>query len=292
MPIVPRGGVILVPPSKKQISPSKRWTITLNNYSEQDILVLSAIVPHLCEKYIISKEVGKCGTPHLQGYIKFFKKVRPVGALGVTGAHYEKAVGSDLENYVYCTKDVKTDSDIVLSAGMPKPVRRMTWDLLRPWQQVIADLFKEREDPLFGRKIYWYWEKTGNIGKSILCKYMIDNMNAFVVSGSGTDIKHGLVQWIEKNGEAPPIIVIDIPRSANGHVAFGAIESIKNGFFFSGKYESTMVRFNIPHILCFANHEPGATGEWGESDEDIEDNRKKLMSEDRWVTTKLDIVQE
>ena len=49
------------------------------------------------------------------------------------------------------------------------------------------------------------------------------------------------------------------------------MEAIKNGCFFSGKYESGMVRFNSPHILVFANEPPERT----------------KLSQDRWCVFAL-----
>jgi len=34
------------------------------------------------------------------------------------------------------------------------------------------------------------------------------------------------------------------------------IESLKNGFILSGKYQSTQKIFPIPHVVVFANHLP------------------------------------
>jgi hypothetical protein len=69
-------------------------------------------------------------------------------------------------------------------------------------------------------------------------------------------MKYGIVKYIEKHGFAPTSVIIDIPRSRLDYVSYTAIEEIKNGCFFSTKYESDMVVFNSPHIICFANAYP------------------------------------
>ena len=264
------GGVILKPPALKkkkvQIAPSKRWVFTLNNYTQEHLNLLSAVVPQVCIKYIIGKEIGDSGTPHLQGFCYFKDRVRPKSVINIKEIHWEKALGNDLSQN-YCGKD----DDVFLSKGIPKPVVLITREMLRPKQLEIADMFIEDEHPIFGRNIYWFWEDKGNWGKSFLCTHMIDFMGAMEVSGASADILCGITTWIEKNGECPRIIIFDIPRVNKGHVSYQAIEKIKDGKFFSGKYESGMTRFNKPHIICFANEEP--------------DEYK--LSIDRWKITEL-----
>lgn len=257
------GGGNTKPP---QCSPSIRWCFTFNNYNDGDVNDISSKVPNLCKRYIIGKEVGESGTPHLQGYVEFIKKCRPKNLFSEK-IHWEKAKGSALDNANYCSKD----GNVILLRGMPRPVIKMEYHILYDWQKEIVDKYKEHEDPLFGREIHWYFETKGNVGKSVLCKYLIDNCDALVISGNQNDIKHGIASWIEKRGEAPPIVVLNIPRASEGYISYPALEQIKDGFFFSGKYEGGMCRFNSPHIICFANHQPDYTN----------------LSQDRWCVFHL-----
>lgn len=265
------GGVILDPPinkKKKQISPSKRWCFTLNNFTKEEVEEIRSKVPILCDKYICGFEIGENGTPHIQGFLNFKKKARPMTEFGMPRIHWEKTRGSLKDNLNYCSKEAK----VFLNKGMPKPTKLMSKDLLRPEQLKIADKFIEDEDELFGRNIHWFYEKTGGWGKSVLAKFMVDCMGAMLVQGANNDILCGIQKYIEQNEEAPKIIIFDIPRTNENHISYQAIESIKNGMFFSGKYESGMCRFNSPHILVFANETP---------------NYSKL-SKDRWIVENLD----
>jgi len=97
--------------------------------------------------------------------------------------------------------------------------------------------------------------------------YMIDQMNATEVSGCKKDITCGIQKLIEAQGQCPPIVLVDIPRDGAKYVSYAGLEKIKDGKFFSEKYESGMCRFNKPHIVCFANDPP----QW------------ESMSLDRWV---------
>lgn len=261
------GGNTNSPPSKKQVSPSKRWCFTFNNYSNDDLDFLVPKFQLECNKVIVGKEVGESGTPHLQGYIEFKKKKRPLSVFESNRIHWEKAKRPADENFEYCSKD----GNIFYSMGFPKPVVKVSYEMLRDEQKKICDLFKEDEDPLFGRLVYWFYEIDGNWGKSICCKYMIDCMGALVVQGKNNDILHGLKDYYDNHGVIPRLVVFDIPRCNENHVSYQAIESVKNGFFYSGKYEGGMVRFNSPHVICFSNEEP------------ITSN----LSEDRWVIKDL-----
>lgn len=271
VPIVPTGGNTKTPvvkENKKQISCSKRWYFTLNNYTNEHIDIISSIVPEICDKYIVGKEISEENqTPHLQGFVTFMKKCRPKSKIPIDEIHWEKALGSDMSQN-YCGKE----GNVILKKGIPRPLVKMTRDKLWEKQLKIVDMFVKDEDPLFGRNIHWFWETQGKWGKSILCTYMIDFMGAMEVSGASADILCGVAKWIENNEECPPIIIFDIPRCNQGHVSYQAIEKIKDGKFFSGKYESGMVRFNKPHIICFANEIP----------------ETHKLSEDRWIITELE----
>lgn len=149
---------------------------------------------------------------------------------------------------------------------------------MRQNQQEIVDLFKEDCPPIWEKRglIHWFWERKGGWGKSVVTLYMVDHMNAFVVSGANKDILHGFRTITEEEGEAPPIVVFDIPRCNEGHVSYQAIESIKTGIFFSAKYESNKCRFNPPHVVCFSNEPPDLN----------------KMSHDRWRITELEKYQQ
>lgn len=173
-----------------------------------------------------------------------------------------------------CKEDTRISHPVVKWKGLivKDTSFLITREDLRKDQLEIVDKFIEDEDPKWGRMIYWYWEPIGNWGKSIMATYMIDQMGALEVDGACRDILCGVSKWMEKhNGDAPRIIVIDIPRVSMDKVSYRAIEKIKAGKFFSGKYESGMERFKKPHIVVFANSPP------------VYEN----MSLDRWIITEL-----
>ncbi len=139
---------------------------------------------------------------------------------------------------------------------VPTPLKKMTRELCRPTQLEIADKYIEREDELFGRNIHWYYETAGKWGKTQTALYMIDQMQATLVSGARKDVCYGIAKLIENTGECPPIVIVDIPRDGSQYVSYAGLEKIKDGAFFSEKFESGMCRFNKPHVVCFANEPP------------------------------------
>lgn len=259
--------------TKPRVNPSKYWLFTLNNYTCDEMVQLNSMFVSLDAKFIIGEEVGeKCGTPHLQGYVEFPTKVRPVAnaakVLGHSRIHWEKRRGTREQNIKYCAKEGNYS---VTGLHVPTPTSLITYGDLRDRQRAIADLYSADEDPKFGRKIHWYYEKLGGWGKSILAAYLHDQKGALVLSGKSADCKYAIMKYVEEKGEGPKIVVIDIPRTSMDYVNYEAIESIKNGLFFSSKYESGICRFNRPWLIVFANCAP----EWGR------------MSADRWQVVEL-----
>ena len=245
------------PTMTKRVAPSKYWVFTWNNYPDMwESMLLAA--SHV-DKYIFGKEVGESGTPHIQGYIEFSKKVRPTTAVGIPAIHWEKRRGTAKEAIEYCTKDgdyVKSDN-----CRLDRPLRLITD--LRPWQQSIVDIVGQEPDD---RTVYWYWDEKGNTGKSALCKLLVAKHDAIICGGKATDMKYLIVKYREKHGVWPELVIFDIPRTILNYVSYTGIEEIKNGCFASTKYECDMVLMNSPHVLCFANERPN----------------ESALSSDRW----------
>jgi hypothetical protein len=88
---------------------SRRWCITLNNYTAEEELSLQSLVSQDLATYLVyGREVGDSGTPHLQMYLEVPKKVglRSIKRMpGLSRCHAEKARGSFQSNKDYCTKE-------------------------------------------------------------------------------------------------------------------------------------------------------------------------------------------
>lgn len=82
---------------------SKRWCFTLNNFTQEELDKISGID---CEYLIYGLEHTTIGTPHVQGYV-VFKHQKRMATLKkwLDRAHFEKALGTHLQNVKYCSKE-------------------------------------------------------------------------------------------------------------------------------------------------------------------------------------------
>jgi len=88
----------------------KHWCWTLNNYSNdefQQLVALSTELPDPVQYVVFGKELGAQGTPHLQGFISFSRRVtfNATKRLVSPRCHLEKAKGTPAQAAEYCRKD-------------------------------------------------------------------------------------------------------------------------------------------------------------------------------------------
>jgi len=227
---------------------SRVWFFTWNNHTEESVSkILSLLKP---EAYAMQEETGeKKGTTHLQGVLKFKTQVSFTTLLKVDKKIHWERCKDWKASVAYCTK-IETRSGKVWTAGVPEPLKDpLEGKALYPYQQEIIDMIKGEPDD---RKIYWYWEATGCTGKTSLCKHLAMRYGAMYVSGKANDVKFAIAE----KEVAPKIVLWDIPRCSKDYLSWEAIESVKNGIFFAGKYESKQVMYNAPHLIIFANFPP------------------------------------
>ena len=258
-----------IPPQKRQ-SQSKRWCFTFNNYSDDDLEQMEQTFNQMSINYIIGKEVGDQGTPHLQGYIECPTKMRWSQFKLSDKIHWEKCKGDRAANVKYCSKEGNYVHSPLLMPPREKVI--IKYEQLLDWQKEIVGWFDDYEDALFGRAIHWVYERDGNIGKSIVAKYLVQaNPNeCIMVAGRAKDMQFGVINMVQQ-GHMPKIVVVNIPRVSEDHFSVAGIESIKDGLFFSSKYESGMCDFNRPWVIVFANCPPPYSS----------------MSNDRWRVFEL-----
>lgn len=274
------GNAEISPVKKKQDNvQGKYWKVNYHLKDDESFeyvfdLLRRDIVP-LCSKYIFAEEHGNSGvTRHIEGgFITRTDRTRRTKIQNIfCFSDCQKSRKNNWNALVtYCSKEGNVK---LTTEKIQRPLQIIPYDILRPDQKEIVDLFKEPCPPIWEARglLYWFWEPTGGWGKSVTCLWMIDHMDAMVVEGANKDILCGFKEAVDNN-RTPDIVIFDIPRCNMNHVSYQAIEKIKNGYFFSGKYESNMCRFNPPHVICFSNEEP-----------DLYE-----LTEDRWRIKRLDL---
>lgn len=89
---------------------SKYWVFTLNNYTQEDYTTLSEARNNEEIGYLVAgREVGESGTPHLQGYVEFKRRIRGRTISTIlpclTRAHFELRRGTAEQAAQYCQKE-------------------------------------------------------------------------------------------------------------------------------------------------------------------------------------------
>lgn len=256
-----------------QNSQSRKWCLTINNYTTEDFEKVRQECATKKWNYIIGKEKGEKGTIHLQIYIETktssrfttIKKMFPK-------AHIEKAKGKRDVNLKYCSKEGNFDTNFkdpllfqikLENEILEEEYGNVTW---YEWQQNILDIIEQKPD---NRSIYIIIDKEGNKGKSFLCKYIaIKYKGVLICEGKKNDIFNQIKSMMDEC-ITPKIVLVDVPRSSKDFLNYGTIECIKNGLIYSGKYEGGKCVFKCPHVFIFMNECPT----WGS------------MSMDRWKET-------
>jgi len=242
-------------------------------------------------------ERGLSGTNHLQGYCQFSsrKTLRQVKDLlqgPFPSSHLEKAKGSPEQNRKYCTKEESRVDGPWEFGTMSKPGKRndiqefmdaqpLTEDeIYERFPHIIAkypnfvrnikrrrramesvqfvprglwqmDLLSYCQAPSHPREVRWYFDESGGSGKSTFCRQFGHGQRYVITGGKHADIYYAY------NYE--PYVFFDWPRSSEDTFPYGVVESFKNGYFLSTKYESAPVTFQPPIVIVFANFQPDMT---------------------------------
>jgi hypothetical protein len=272
----------------------KNWCFTLNNYNDENINAIDSID---CLYVVYGKEVGENGTPHLQGTICFalkkaFQKVKDL----LTGNPHLESTKKLIESITYCKKDgnfvergeipagagtrsdlnefkeaVKANPHITLSEVREmfadvyatkerfckqyindhRPIPVMDAHPLRIWQQELNNLLLLPPDK---RTVFFVVDYKGDSGKSWFAHHYnsLHDFTQVLLPGKKDSQVHVL------SGQAR-VIFFDCPRSKTEHIQYDLFEELKNGYVFAQKYESTLLRFEVPHVVVMMNEDPDMT---------------------------------
>lgn len=247
------GNTQLTKSNKKQEPLRVHHFFTYNNYSKDEIDVIDVTLQHFCYMFAFQEEIGENGTPHLQGVISCKKQMRN-SSLGLPKQiHWEKCVNVGLA-YKYCTKDKSRNGRrIVYNYAPIKEIKLIEPD--RAYQKFIINIIDKEPDD---RKIYWFYEEVGGVGKSSFCKWLVVKKDAlYIDEGKKSDIVNLL---FKADMNKHNLIVLDIPRANGNKCSYKTLESIKNGVICNTKYETGTKVFNCPHLIVFSNFFPEMEG--------------------------------
>lgn len=247
---------------------ARKWFFTLNNYTVNDIKNMEDYFKK--GKYVFQEETGTSGTPHLQGYVEWKSSRKFVHLKKKFPTCHWEVCRNKKASIEYCSKmESRSGKTYSLGIELPEPIECIDEKKLYKWQQEIVDLCKTKPDK---RTVNWYWDEKGCKGKTELARLLVLKYKALVVGGKRSDMFNAILTVKNTTKKFPKIIIIDIPRCSENFVSYAAIEKIKDGLFYSGKYEGGMVIMNRPHVICMANFEPD----------------KLMLSEDRWNIVEID----
>lgn len=118
--------------------------------------------------------------------------------------------------------------------------------ILRSWQkELYNNILKDINN---NRLIYWVYSRAGGEGKTTFASFLSAHHDTLeLTNGKTSDIAHCY--------RGQKIVIFDFARTVC-NPNYNAVESIKNGKIFSGKYNSMAKRFEPPFVICFSNFEP------------------------------------
>jgi len=169
--------------------------------------------------------------------------------------HWE-ASRSIYNSVKYCSDpDKRAPQGRIWSSGFDLPSQDDE-DIIKPtafyqWQRELVEEIATKPHP---RRITWYYDAIGGSGKTAVCKFLVTKSpcTLFFSGGRFTDISYQIIRC----GFAPKLVLINLPRTSEGKLSYGALEAIKDGLISSGKYEGGFRTFPPPHVVIMANFRP------------------------------------
>ncbi len=230
------------------------WIFTYNNPGVSWTQLSHLLSIGEVRKLVGQRERGESGTEHYQGLIQYTNQVSFETLKALDPAIHWERCRNLKASLAYVTKtDTRIDGPWTMGWSIPEQIRTISPGDFRPWQLVAQSLLTgNNEDE---RNIYWLYERRGGVGKTAFAKWAAINLDTIVLGGRGADIKYGVFKYYKSRGNVQRCI-FHFTRSVEGFVSYQALEEVKDGMFFNTKYESEMILFNSPKILCLANFPP------------------------------------
>lgn len=160
------------------------WCFTLNNYDQRDETKIRAFVlteSHYC---VYGKEVGLCGTPHLQGYIELKKRMRLVELkreLDIAAIYLEPRKAKAHQAADYCKKD----GDFWECGTEPGQPKKDSSKIR--WKGVLDDCKQGNWQKLQDNEPYLWLMQEKKMRSHYLCAKQIDILvNEWIYGPTGT----------------------------------------------------------------------------------------------------------
>jgi hypothetical protein len=271
---------------------TKNYCFTLNNYTTEDVdrlVELASSVGYI----IFGKEIGESGTPHLQGFVQFKTRIRFNSAKAKISGRCHLEHARDVQKARdYCTKDGDfTEFGTLSTAGSRNDLEEFKNAVkggmlsseelrenhskvfaryprfcieyiqdhtpdpeiqvypLRTWQEELSQLLNRPPDD---RKINFVVDLVGNTGKTWFAHYYkkCHNDVQILLPGKKADLAYCINQTSR-------VIFLDAPRcKQNEFIFYDFLEEMKNGYIFSGKYESRFKTLRKLHVVVLMNEHP------------------------------------
>lgn len=254
------------------------WKWTLNMADSDDRQTFTTIGQILEDRikilpdtnYVFQMEQGdEKQRFHYQGYIGFKNahwrnSVMETLTVNNRKPWLEKIKGNP-KNYIQYCRKLNTRVGNTIYTNIPDEDERLAqMDLFlqyhliyKDWQMEIVSYYKSL-DWMSSRTIWWIHDEEGGAGKSIFIRHLfcsIARKNMIVSSGNMNDTACAIANHIEETKGGPSIVCFSYPR-AQGTYHYAAMEQVKDGLFFSGKYVSQTLCFFPPFVIVFSNGVP------------------------------------
>jgi len=193
------------------------------------------------------------GTPHLQGYIDFGKRVYKSYCIKICDKASFRPARNTEALINYCSDAAKRTGTLYTNLEDEQVfISELTYETLHPWQREIEDLINTKPHP---RHIHWYWEPDGNVGKTEFIKYILTKYTKADFSRACKSADICTIASTKKS-----IYLFDFARAQEGFAPWNALEQLKDGLISDSKLKKKTNNVIIPrpHIICFANWEPNA----------------------------------
>lgn len=278
-------------------SRAKNWAFTLNNYTDDDVTRLSR--GHDQVSYLVfGRETAESGTPHLQGFVQFRRKLSLAAAKRIISPRANMSVARNVHAAAeYCKKE---DEDFVeigslgggsgsrndldefkeaVKSGVKtlQEIREAHSEVYAKYPRFCLEYMQDHapEKALPDHELRpWQTELQARLDGEA-----DDRTVEFIVDETGNAGKTWFAHWYAQKNDRVQVIqpgkkadmaycldasirvlFVDAPRSKQGEfVQYDFLEDCKNGYVFSTKYESRVKQLDKCHVVILMNEEPDMT---------------------------------